>query len=94
MNVGPDDRFAAAADVHARAFDGETVIVDLKRGDYFGLNDLGARFWDGALQGKSARQVAESLEGMFEVTGERLLADLVALAGELVDRGLLVLKSP
>jgi len=89
MSSGPDDHFRAAADVHTRAFDGETVLVDLKKGDYYGLDPLGAKLWEGVVAGKTAREVAAAAIADLEVTPERLLADLVALAGELCERGLL-----
>lgn len=90
MTIGPDQRFTVATDVHARSFDGETVLVDLRRGDYYGLNELGARLWEGLLAGKTAREVAVLVAPQFEVPLERLLDDLVALTGELADRGLIV----
>jgi hypothetical protein len=89
VTVGPDDRFRAPPYVHTRAFDGETVVVDLNSGDYYGLNELGASFWQEASAGKSAREVAQALQGRFQVEPERLLADLLALASELVERKLL-----
>ena len=90
MTIGPDQRFRGAADVHTRAFDGETVLVDLKKGDYFGLNEIGARLWEGVVAGKTPREIAAAEGGKFKVEPERLLADLVALAHELVERGLLL----
>ncbi len=90
MTIGPDQRFRSAADVHTRAFDGETVLVDLRGGDYFGLNELGARLWEGVVAGKTPREVAASLGGLFKVEPDQLLADLLALAHELVERGLLI----
>ncbi|MFO0673951.1 MAG: PqqD family protein [Polyangiaceae bacterium] len=88
-----DRRLAPAADVHTRMFDGEMVLVDLKSGDYYGLNELGARLWDGILAGKTPREIATSLEGSYAVEAPRLLADLVALADDLVARRLLVVSA-
>ena len=90
--MSPDTRFQISPDVHTRVFDGETVVVDLKKGDYFGLNELGSKLWEGIAAGKSPREVAAGLEGTFDVTPERLLGDLVALATELTSRGLIAVK--
>jgi hypothetical protein len=90
--IGPDQRFRAAADVHTRAFDGETVLVDLRRGDYYGLNELGAKLWEGVVVGRSPREIAVAVGPELQVEPERLLADLVALARDLVDRGLLLVE--
>lgn len=86
--ISPDQRFKPSPDVHTRSFDGETVVVDLKKGDYFGLNPLGGKLWDALAEGRSPREVAATLQGQFDVEPERLLADLVALTNELAERGL------
>ena len=88
--MSPDDRFRITPDVHARVFDGETVLVDLRKGDYFGLNELGGKLWEGLVLGKSPREIAQSLEGTLDVAPDQLLTDLVALARELAERGLIV----
>lgn len=85
-----DRRLAPGADVHTRTFDGELVLVDLKSGDYYGLNELGARLWEGIVAGKTPREIALALEGTYAVPAGQLLSDLAALADELVARRLLV----
>jgi hypothetical protein len=88
--LGPDGHARVAAHVHTRAFDGELVVLDLDGGDYFGLDPLGSRLWRGLEQGSTPAEIATSLVGEYDVGYDRLLADLVTLADELVGRGLLV----
>lgn len=83
-----DSRFEIMKDIHVRTFDGELVLLDLARGDYFGVNEVGARLWNGLVAGKSPREIAGEVEGDYDVTPEILLADLEKLATELVTRGL------
>lgn len=89
MRVGQDDRMLVAKDVHVRDFDGELVILDLANGDYFGVNEVGARLWDGLSRGKSANEIADELAPDYDVAPSRLLVDLLALANDFVARGLL-----
>lgn len=87
--MSPDDHFRIAPDVFTRSFDGETVVVDLGKGDYFGLNELGGKLWEGIGAGKSPREIASELHGQFAVSPEQLLEDLVALAREMESRALI-----
>jgi hypothetical protein len=89
-SIGPDGRTKVPEHVHAREFDGELVVVDLERGEYFGLDPIGTRLWRGLEDGSTPAKVAQALVGEYEVEYGQLLNDLVGLANELVDRGLLV----
>ncbi|MEO8796689.1 MAG: PqqD family protein [Polyangiaceae bacterium] len=92
MNLA-DSRLVARADVHVRAFDGELVILDLARGDYFGVNEVGARLWAGLASGQTTREVALDLRGVYDVEEGKLLEDLLALTNELLARGLVRVKT-
>ena len=94
MSIGQDTRFELAPEVHTRDFDGELVILSLHSGDYFGLNEVGARMWNGIVAGKSVAEIAAEIGGDYEIPREKLLSDLVALANELVGRRLLIIAQP
>lgn len=83
-----DVRVIVRPDVHTRMFDGELVLLDLEKGDYFGVNEVGAELWKRLAEGKSPREIARELEPQYDVEPERLLEDLVALTSELLARGL------
>lgn len=89
--IGQNSRFVARADVFAREFDGETVLVDLAGGDYFGLDGIGGHAWRGFVAGRTPAELAEELCARYEVAKDDVLRDLVELAGSLVSRGLLSL---
>lgn len=76
--------------VFARLFDDELFVVDLTRGEYFGLDDIGARLWRGLVEGRTLEQVAQDVTCDYEVEFEKAVEDLGALAAELIARGLLV----
>ena len=74
----------------AREFDGELVLLDLGRGEYFGLNATGALLWRRSADGRSVGQVAEEASRLYNVPKEETLSDMLALARELCSMGLLV----
>ncbi len=88
MGIEPDSRVKIGPDIHTRMFDGELVVLDLVRGDYFGLNPTGALLWEGLVAGKTPRQIATEMTQELEIDLETLLSDLVRLTDELIARGL------
>ena len=80
----------SAAAVHARIFDEELVILDLAKGEYFSLDDVGARLWAGLEAGRNVQEIAKEIAAEYDVTPERALSDLVTLGDELLAKGLLV----
>ena len=87
----PEWRIAVPGHVVHRAFDAETVVLNVATGTYHSLNPTAARML-AALQstGTIAGAVAAMLSE-FEVDRRQLERDLVAFCRELADRGLVVL---
>jgi hypothetical protein len=93
-SVGPDDRVSAAEHVHCRHFDDDLVMVDLKGGEYFALNTMGARMWDLLISGKTPAEIGAALATEYDASEEELLHDCTKLADDLLKRGLLVVRPP
>ena len=93
MSLGANVRVSAGANVHAREFDGEMVLLHLERGDYFGLDAIGAQAWKRLVEGASPAEITDELVERYDVERSKLLADIVALTDQLVQRGLLVVSA-
>jgi len=89
-SIGPRGQARPADSVHARAFDEELVILDLQGGEYYALDPIGTMLWQGLASGQTIEEIAADVVREFDVTRERAIADLVALADDLLTRGLLV----
>lgn len=83
-------RVKPAPSVFFRDFDGEMVLLDLGRGEYFGLNPVGATIWHAIVEGRSNEEAAALVAREYEVDAARSHADVEALVSELVARGLVV----
>jgi hypothetical protein len=81
-------RVRTGKNVFAREFEGELVVLDLARGDYYGLDPIGAQLWHGLVAGKCVRDVAQEIAPQYDVDPDRLRSDLVALLQDLVGKGL------
>jgi hypothetical protein len=80
-------------DVVWRNLQGESVLLDLKSGVYFGLDSVGTRIWallqdHDDLQGVLAELLAE-----YDVSEETCSRDLLNLVSVLTEKGLLQTKS-
>ena len=77
-----------APSVYARAFGDELVLLDFKRGDYFGLDSVGACVWQCIEEGRSLRDVVVEVEARYDVTFEEALRDVTSLLVDMCARGL------
>lgn len=92
MPLALDDVLTIAPNVMFRHLNDEAVLLNLKSGTYFGLNDVGARTWQLILEHGQLSRVLEAL--LHEYAGERetVERDLIELATQLVTRQLAAIK--
>ena len=86
------DKVTIPTQVMAREVGGEIVILGLAGGSYFGLDPVGARIWELMSEGRTLGEICATMLEEYEVTAEQLQGDVIKLAGELAERGL-VLKA-
>ena len=69
---------------------GEAVLLNLDTGQYYALNQVGARLWHLLLEHRRLEPVLERMLAEYEVAPEQLQADVDALLEDLLARRLLV----
>lgn len=79
-----------ATDVISRKVGDEVVLLDLQRGVYFGLDEIGARVWTLLSSGNEPAEIVAALAREFEAPVETIDVDVRKLLGELRDEGLIV----
>lgn len=84
----PDSKLSVAPSVYARAFGAEIVLLDFGRGEYFGLDEVGAEIWRGIENGRTMDEIAVRLAELFDVAREAALADTLALVQQMLDAAL------
>jgi hypothetical protein len=89
-----DDRLAPSEQVVIRELAGESVILDLKSGSYFGLNGVGTRAWGLMATGGSLREVHDALSDEFDAPPSAIQVELLRFAAELCEHGLCRLAEP
>ena len=78
-----------ADDVVCRDLAGESVLLNLSTGTYFGLDAVGTRLWHLVAEYGSTKLVIETLLAEYDVDALRLQKDVAALIDQLLAKGLL-----
>jgi hypothetical protein len=89
MEISFRMRASVPADVLVQELQGESVLLNLQSGRYFGLDEIGTRMWAVLTSASSLQAAYDTLLAEYDVEGPRLERDLRALVEKLVDNGLL-----
>jgi Coenzyme PQQ synthesis protein D (PqqD) len=79
-------------DVVFRDVEGETVLLHLERGIYFGLDAVGTRVWASFVEHGCARPVVAQLLEEFDVTADVLESDIARLLDALAENDLVTVS--
>jgi hypothetical protein len=79
------DSFVVCNGVSAREFDGEWIVLDLQRGSYFGLDEVGGKIWECLCAGRSPAEIVEVLAAKYDAPKAKLLEDVLVLINELLE---------
>ncbi len=82
----------AAGDLLASSFGQELVILSLRDGVYYGLEDVGARIWQLLQRPIAVSAIRDALVAEYDVEPERCGRDLRALLRDLAGRGLIEVR--
>jgi hypothetical protein len=93
-SISFDARTRVSEGVLFRELEGESVILSLDSETYYGLDEVGTRFWTVLAAAPSIQAAFETLCGEYEVAPEELRRDLEELLGELVGRKLIEIHGP
>ncbi len=72
---------------------GESVILQLSTGIYYGLNQVGASIWNLIQESKTVEEIKNAILEEYEVEPEQCDRDLLALLQELEAKGLIEVKN-
>ncbi len=67
---------------------GEAIILDLKSGVYYGLNEVGASIWNLIQQPKTVAEIQDAILAEYEVESEKCDRDVLVLLQDLAAKGL------
>ena len=87
--LSPESRIVLSKDQASCDLAGETAIVNLKSGVYYGLDPMGTHVWKLLAEPMTLRALCDSLEHDYDVDGCRLEFDMREFLSVLADHGLI-----
>ena len=88
MQISFSDRVRVPNDVLISRLQEESVILNLDSERYFGLDDVGTRMLSALSASESIQAAYQSLLDEYDVDGQALREDLLALVENLVQKGI------
>lgn len=80
--------FTRHPDLVCTDMDGDTVMMSIERGEYFGIGGVGPKVWALLAQPASIAQLTEAICDEYEVDPSTCEVDLQMFLDELLKRGL------
>jgi hypothetical protein len=92
--VSLDDVLVVSTDQVSADLSGETIILGMREGAYFGVSAAGSRIWTLLQQPRRLSDVVSILTSEYEVDSQQCAADVLAFADDLLARGLVSRDAP
>ncbi|QXD16160.1 PqqD family protein [Rhodocaloribacter litoris] len=86
--ISPDSVVVVSEDLTTADLGGEAIVLDVKSGNYFGLNEVGAFILETIRQPQPVRVVVERMLEIYDATPEQILEDVLAFLNQLKSHGL------
>jgi hypothetical protein len=71
---------------------GETVILGLKHGEYYGLNEVGSRIWNLIQEPKTVAELLDAMLKEYDVAFDQVEPDLLAVLEQMADKELITIE--
>ncbi len=91
-SISDSTRVVAAEDLLVTEFGAELVVLNLRDGVYYGLEDVGARIWRLIQEPVTVAAICDVVASEYDVERVSCEADTRALLGELAARGLVEVR--
>lgn len=92
MPISLFNNITVSDEVLSQEVSGETVLLDLKSENYFGLDTVGTRIWQLLQQHKNLQQVVDIMLDEYDVEEKQLEKDLNELLDKLIEAELITLE--
>ena len=87
--ISKEQNFQLTKEVLSQELDGESVLLDMKSDNYFGLNDVGSHVLKILHDRSNLRDIVSYLLPIYDVDEKQLENDIAELLQQLLDAGLI-----
>jgi hypothetical protein len=71
--------------------DGETVMMSIERGEYYGINPIGSRIWGLLQTPKRVTELCGLLLPDFDVAPEQCASDVLQFLNQMAEKGIITI---
>ena len=89
-----ETKISASPDVISTELDGETVLMHVSNGMYFGLNAVGSVIWETMKEPVTVDRLCDAVADEFEVARDVCENDVRELLAQLQEQGLVTVTGP
>lgn len=82
----------ASENVLFQEINGEFVLLNMESEQYFGLDEIGARIWEGIIEELSPSVVLHQIEELYDVEPDTLKKDYLNLIEEMKSENLVIIE--
>ncbi|NEO30606.1 MAG: lasso peptide biosynthesis PqqD family chaperone [Symploca sp. SIO3C6] len=93
LAISQASNVVAVKDQVSSDLEGESVILHLKSGTYYGLNDVGASIWNLIQEPKKVSELREAILEEYEVEPEQCEREILELLQQLAAKELIEVKN-
>ena len=90
--ISTESVVVAAQDQVSADLAGETIILGLTAGAYFGLEDVGGRIWDLIREPRTVAEIRDTIVEEYDVDVDRCERELLGLLEQLATTGLIEIR--
>ena len=69
--------------------DGETVMMSIEKGEYYGINPIGSRIWGLLDSPKKVSELCDTLLPDYDVTPEQCAQDVLSFLNRMAEKGII-----
>lgn len=86
--LSKSSKIVVSKDVVSCDLGGETAMLDMKEGIYYGLNPMGTTIWELIQKPITIQEIIDKILDEYEVDEETCYTDLMELLDQMVENGL------
>lgn len=91
--LGLESMIQRSSKLLSTSFPGETVMMDMEQGKYFGLDLVGTEIWNRMESPIRIRELISQLMSIYQVDESVISADVLEFVGVMVDKNLVNILS-
>ncbi len=82
-----DSMIVGETNIVFNEMDGETIMMSIENGEYYGLNSIGSRIWQLLQSTKTVSEICDAVLPDYDVTPEQCAQDVLNFLNRMAEKG-------